>query len=793
MKNFKTNLGGNSFFCFPKLSHLLLKRRASLIFYDGYLWKKNSIWLVLLLFTNLAYGQLCDNRCLDFEDSNNQITLALNPTLGNNDFTVEAWFQPKALPTNPDCSSNIRTLISLHSATTSLEVGVCSGQLALSWQAGGSNTVQGSTVNLNGWHHLAVVKDGADIKVYLDCVLDFTETVGVLATDTLRIGQGIPTADPTDNWLGRADEIRLWNGGRTLLQIDEFKNCVLPGNDPNLLAYWQLDQGIEMGNNTSPLITHATDLSGNGNDGLLKNFTLMTAISNFVCSGAKLVYPNYNNLELELKDPLQTGILTEICNNDPVHFCLFDGINIPPSSPNNTIIWQMNDNGGGWQHVTSAAFKDFCFVVPPKIINLDCSSTAGFVERAYRASIQVTDPVLSESCTYITEADTLLICCPITMGAIQIPVDTQMCEGDIRTINVTLNSHNFVTPVPGPNVDVVWDTNGVIIPSLMDMTTFSLTFTAGISDFCVNATITNCGGKKVVVSKCISVDPKPVCGEITDAMMPPNLIPDALDDNLYYICPENDAALWIDPLATAQFANCNPQWQYSFDLTTWSPLGFSNSKQNTNVLPTFYFPPNTDSIYYRIECQPFSNPSACMPCQSDTVKIKIKEAPLVATISGINPICLGNSSLLSVDNPETGIIYEWFCNGLSVGAGTTFSAIENACYWVEASNGCVLVESQQFCLEVCEIIPIISCPLTPNECAYEGVPVTLSGCDSETKNCTNPNLTYAWVVDGLPISSTNCMITFTPPVGGANVTLTVTDLTSGCSASTNTSVETCPN
>ena len=172
-------------------------------------------------------------------------------------------------------------------------------------------------------------------------------------------------------------------------------------------------------------------------------------------------------------------------NNDPAHFCLLHGNVIPPSTNVNQIQWEYNDDdGNGWQAITDPAFQDFCFVVPPGIINTDCSnSLTGFVDRAYRANIEVIDATLMDTCLFTSEVDTVTICCPITKADVLIQVDTQMCEGDMRTINVSLDSDPFVVnPVAGSLVTITWDTNGVVIPSLANSTSFAMPIIAGTSD-----------------------------------------------------------------------------------------------------------------------------------------------------------------------------------------------------------------------------------------------------------------------------------------------------------------------
>ena len=511
------------------------------------------------------------------------------------------------------------------------------------------------------------------------------------------------------------------------------------------------------------------------------------------CQYINLLYPSFDLLELDIKDPTQTNVLDQICNEDAVHFCLSYGGAVPLYNGVDNIQWEYNDDNLGWQD--DPDFDKFCFVVQPGKVSIDCaSSQAGFTERVYRAKVRVVDPVLMDTCNYTSDADTLLICCPIDpTSSITIMTNTQMCEGDTQTVQVTLNSNDFVETIAGGSyVSIDWTINGNADATLADASSFNHFVTAGITDYCFEATITNCGGKQLVVTECIQIDPKPVCGTIIGLPSPATLTQINANPKEYTICPSNDASIGIDH----PFFNCNPQWQYSFDLAIWNDLGYSNSVQNTNVLPSYLWPVNTDSIFYRISCQPLSNPSACKPCNSDTLKIKLSAKPDTVLIAGTSPVCSGNSTTLTVTNPQTGTIppitYTWLHDGVTVGTGTSYLASQDGCYWVEASDGCQVTPSYQFCLEVCEIEPIISCPLMPNECAYLGQPVTLSGCDSQS-SCGNTGLSYQWSYDsGTEISTNGCTIEHLPASSGTTYTLTVTDV-NGCSASTTRFVKPCSN
>ena len=395
-------------------------------------------------------------------------------------------------------------------------------------------------------------------------------------------------------------------------------------------------------------------------------------------------------------------------------------------------------------------------------------------------------------CEYRSEKYDLRICCDLDDSAtVDITPTTLLCEFDIQTVNVCLNSpDNFVVPTPGTYVDIVWKVDGVIDPSLNDVDCFTHTVQGPYAsypyNYCFEATVTNCAGKMEKFESCISIDPEPVCGTIDAAPLgnPQNL---TLITNsphpIYEICPNNDALLTMD----APFSNCNPRWQYSYTNTpsSWIDLGISNPLQNTNIIPTTAWPGTT--IFYRIQCDPISNPSGCVPCYSNLVEIRLKSAPIPNAVAGISQLCKGASNTLNVAFPNASHTYTWYCNGVAVGTGTSYTYIadQSACYWFETSDGCYVIESPQYCVNVCEIIPTISCPLVPNDCACLGLPITLSACNSySTCDPPTPNLVFTWYIDNVQQPPSGCTITHTPPVSGATYRVEITNTATGCTAST---------
>lgn len=488
------------------------------------------------------------------------------------------------------------------------------------------------------------------------------------------------------------------------------------------------------------------------------------------------VYVENISFDILLQNVSSQTNLTEVCLGDPVYFTM-DEIS---TSGEISILWEYND-GMDWVEIPD--FQNLTFALPPyplaDEIWFDCddpSNTNGYIDRNFRATVMATIAG-GEICTHQSEEYNLRICCPITDALVQVIPGEPLCEGDIVDFEISLESgHPFLNP-PGPEIQIEWKRNGIDL-SLPNAVSFSENmFEVGAEDICYSATITNCAGKTLTVSTCIQVDPMPTGGSIIGISPELTYVGfDVLENaHVYQICDGEDAEIGVDE----PFDNCVEHWQYSSDRIDWIdiPLGVSNQIQNTNTLFNDDFKP----IYYRIICLPENHPdSGCEPIFSDTIRIEQKSIPAMPEINGNDYVCMGESTNLTVSNPDADLSYTWYCNGLSIGTGTSVMADKEACYWVVGTDGCYKVQSEEICLSVCEIQANISCPLPPNECACLGDPIFLSAENSQASSACPGELFFEWSVDGGPPFGGVTIFEHTPDAGGTTYTLTAMDDETGC-------------
>lgn len=788
----------------------------------------------LLFALVLCWGSLSgQNVAMHFDGNNDWISLnPINNHAPGGDFTVEMWFQSTATSiTGGNCSGNFKRMFSVGAPVDRFEVGECDGILTAYLDIGGTGPglfQSGTNVRDGQWHCISAVRSGPSIDIYYDgaAVPGLTGlAAGIFSGNRFTVGHWSGGLTPGQDWQGYIDEVKFWDKALAQIKLTACSPCVLPCNEPDLIAYWHFDEGIPNGNNTG--LNSVKDCTPNGNNGNIflgpsapPPFTLNGTVSNFVPSTAPMLYPEYSNLHIKLTDPTQAGIsIVGICEGEPLHFAIVNGAGVPvPASGLASVQWEYSDDcfSGSTPPVLipgtgppSALFSGFSFVSTPGHPVLNCAglnntpAPNGFVDRCYRAIITVSNGI--STCTYTAQPAMLQICCKLPAINLTVTPPGPLCENDVVTFQASLSS-NPTLPTPGPgnfyNINWCVTVNGV--PTNLTGTAYddqpSISYgpvTLVPGTYCIKATVSNCLCPPVTVQYCFRVDPKPICGTIK--MVLPNAAimsdPDS-DPNHFLICPGNTAALMID----LPFTNCIPHWEFMFpSVGTWLPLGSSNGMQNTNILPQtkpvspYLWPAGETCIMYRIKCLPLSWPnSGCPPCYSNEIRICLKR-PAPAPIISASPmqICKGTgSSTLSVQNSNSNCTYQWFCNGLAVGAGgPTLISGNGGCYRVTCYDGCFTTTSNKVCVDVCEVVAIISCP-TPN-CPKVGDPVTLNALSSYS-TCGHP-LSYVWTwtdANGNQ-SSTSSSITVIPDACGTVYTLKVTDTVLGCMDVTQTKIEPC--
>ena len=148
---------------------------------------------------------------------------------------------------------------------------------------------------LNTWAHIAAVKQGSNVKIYVN---------GEEQTDTSNFSSQQIDAPSGNMWVGKfstgiqpvnglIDEVRIWNVARSERDIKDNLNRQLEGNESELAGYWNFDEGSG---------DTVEDLTVNDNDGTIQGATWNTRITTNPFSGTDilpLVKP-FTSISLEI-------------------------------------------------------------------------------------------------------------------------------------------------------------------------------------------------------------------------------------------------------------------------------------------------------------------------------------------------------------------------------------------------------------------------------------------------------------------------------------------------------------
>ncbi|CAD5983807.1 LamG domain-containing protein [Planktothrix agardhii] len=194
-----------------------------------------------------------NNTVMKFDGVNDYIeTSAQFPT--GNEITIEYWFK----------GTSFRSAVRQQEGNNYIVAG-WDGQHIISSDGGTNAGIKVGDAATNGsWHHIAMTwkrNTPNGFVSYLDGVLVAQRTSGNVALPTFSTSQPIFLASfsgSSEFTNGQLAEVRIWNKARTQaeIQADAYKR--LSGKEPNLVAYYPLNE-IQLEGNTRKVL----DLAGN--------------------------------------------------------------------------------------------------------------------------------------------------------------------------------------------------------------------------------------------------------------------------------------------------------------------------------------------------------------------------------------------------------------------------------------------------------------------------------------------------------------------------------------------------
>ena len=190
----------------------------------------------------------------------------------NNLFTVSAWIKMAAVDTETQAIFSNRG-----SADEGYMCYLSSGERA-SIKFEGQNCIGGTVLLIDTWYHLVWTYDDANLKVYVNAVLDSSATnpfaytgSDIAGTANATIGMGSYGTSQYP-WNGKISEVAIYNSALTASQVKTIYNGREPYNHKegiasgNLQAWYRMGDGLE--NNSGTTIY---DMSDNSNNGTMTN------------------------------------------------------------------------------------------------------------------------------------------------------------------------------------------------------------------------------------------------------------------------------------------------------------------------------------------------------------------------------------------------------------------------------------------------------------------------------------------------------------------------------------------
>ncbi len=237
--------------------------------------------------TTFSCADRAPNRYgLNFDGSNDHVTLPAGAIGNGAGFTFEAWVNFATTPTYWSRIFDFGAGTSSYLFLAPRSYPDATLRFAIRFNGGAEQIIDAPTAPLTGWHHYAVTlsKSGSTVtgRLYLDGV-----EVGSNPAMTLLPGD---LGALTQTWLGRSqhpdpypaatfDEVRLWDVARTGAAIAAARNQGLSGTEPGLRAYYNFEQSSG---------TTLPDATGHGYTGTLNGFGLSGTSSNWVTSNLTL-------------------------------------------------------------------------------------------------------------------------------------------------------------------------------------------------------------------------------------------------------------------------------------------------------------------------------------------------------------------------------------------------------------------------------------------------------------------------------------------------------------------------
>ncbi|MCM8779000.1 MAG: LamG domain-containing protein, partial [Candidatus Omnitrophica bacterium] len=213
---------------------------------------------------------LVDSDALSFDGTDDYVMVPRygNYYFGTGAFSIEAWF-------NANTVSSYRPVVCSGNPNSEPAVNFWVQNSKIRFilrESGGLSLVDlysNLTLSTGAWYHCVVVRDGANMKIYIGGNLDNSRTngpTGNVGSSTYQVYIG--KMSYASYWFnGLIDEVRIYNRALTQEEIQYSYNYKMPLNRTGLVGWWKFASGYT-----------SIDSSGKGNNGTVYGATSTTGV-----------------------------------------------------------------------------------------------------------------------------------------------------------------------------------------------------------------------------------------------------------------------------------------------------------------------------------------------------------------------------------------------------------------------------------------------------------------------------------------------------------------------------------
>jgi PKD repeat protein len=223
---------------------------------------------------NVYAGINASGSALDFEGIDDYVSIQDNPDLnfGTGDFTVEFWMNTTLTDVQNDA-----LIAKTDGALLKLWLGRSGDKAGFNITTGNQLTSL-TSINDGAWHHIAGVRTAGTLQLYVDGILEASET-GRTGDVSSSYDFIIGNYAGAFFYGGKVDNLGIWNVARSATEIQNSSNmtALFPEIENDLVAYYDFEDGSG---------TTLTDVTGNNHDGVL---TLMDSSTVWVASSVKSI------------------------------------------------------------------------------------------------------------------------------------------------------------------------------------------------------------------------------------------------------------------------------------------------------------------------------------------------------------------------------------------------------------------------------------------------------------------------------------------------------------------------